>query len=137
LFQNTSNGVTQVGVLDANGNVTVKSYGTSTGGTTTSNLTALKNYIAQKKSLEEVFAKFKDTISPNTIYQTYNDHSPWGVATESAAELKSKYNVTAGTITQANINRAKQIVIQNGGTDEDQKRCETDPDFVNWLIANY
>jgi hypothetical protein len=130
---------TQAIVVGADGGFTTISTGLqpSGGSAITATTNALKNFVMQKHTLAETFAKFGDTIAPNTIYKTYNDYSPWGEATETAAQLKDKYNVTLDTVTTANVNKAKQLIMQNGGSDEDLKKAETDPDFVNWIIANY
>jgi hypothetical protein len=130
---------TQAIVVGADGGFTTISTGLqpSGGSAITATTNALKNFVMQKHTLAETFAKFGDTIAPNTIYKTYNDYSPWGEATETAAQLKDKYNVTLDTVTTANVNKAKQLIMQNGGSDEDLKKAETDPDFVNWVIANY
>jgi hypothetical protein len=130
---------TQAIVVGENGQFTTISTGLqpSGGSAITATTNALKNFIMQKHTLDETFTKFKDTMAPNTIYKAYNDYSPWGEATETAAQLKDKYNVTLDTVTTANVNKAKQLIMQNGGSDEDLKKAETDPDFVNWVIANY
>ncbi len=133
---------TQAVVIGSNGQMQVISTGLSKSTSGTSAITAtnneLKNYIVAKHTLAETFKKFGDSVAPNTIYETYNQYSPWGEAVESADELKKLYGVTsAGGVTQANVNRAKQLIIQNGGSQADLKKAETDPDFVNWVIANY
>jgi hypothetical protein len=110
---------TQAVVLGANGQMQVISTGLSksSGSTASSNLKALDDYILQKKSYEEVYNKFSNSIAPNTIYAEYQKLSPWGEVKESPEEMRTKYNVTTATTKsklsaedQTNINTIKQDI---------------------------
>ena len=137
----TNNGITTILMSDASGNITTKSYGTSTVSGQTANETALKNDITAKMTLDQVMQKYGNKVSPDTILADYNSLSPWGQAKETAEQLKTLYNVTAKAsstaLTASDINKAKQLVLANGGTDADVQRIGTDPDFANWVLGTY
>jgi hypothetical protein len=143
LTTSTSDGVTSVVMMDPSGNITVKKIqtGSSSGSTQSADLDALEKDILNKASLDQLFELWGSKIAPNTIYEKYNELSPWGTANESLEDLKNKYNITSGESssgsTEANITKAKQLILGNGGTDDDLKRAETDTEFVNWVIVKY
>jgi hypothetical protein len=113
----TNNGVTQVLMRNPDGSIGVQNYGTATGGSAiTANTNNLKADVAAKATLDQVMAKYGNTLSPDVILSTYNAYSPWGQAKESLATLEQKYNVSGGTTSklssadQANIKQIKSDI---------------------------
>jgi hypothetical protein len=140
----TSNGVTSVVMADAQGNLTIKKVGTPTS-STPANTQALKDLKADVSggiTLDAAIKKY-GTLSPDLVYSTYNEGSPYGKAKESAADLKTKYNITGtqnlkSTITNTDINKAVQIAITNGASDDEIQQIKDNPDqYVNDILAIY
>lgn len=137
----TNNGVTTLLMSDASGNITTKSYGTSTVSAQDANEKALKTDITSKMTLDQLMKKYGNKVSPDTIVSDYNSLSPWGQAKETPEQLKALYNVTgkasSTALTASDINKAQQKILANGGTDADVQRAKTDQDFANWILATY
>jgi hypothetical protein len=138
---------TQVMVQDGNGGFKVLSTGLSapskggsgaTSSLTAAQKTALDKDIAARMTLDQLVAKY-NMISPDAVYAEYNDKSPWGKAKESAEELKSKYNISAGSTSNVNQDLADaQAAIAAGADSEEVRRrfIEAYPDKVK-LIDDY
>lgn len=137
---------TQAMVVGENGQMQVISTGlkaSATSGTAGERklndaLSALKRDVQSGVTFTELYSRYGGQLEEYQIRDAYNAGpmaKQWGPAKESSSQLKNLD--TAANLTQANINKAKQLVIQNGGTADDQKRCETDLNFVNYVIATY
>lgn len=131
----TNNGVTSVVLTDGQGNLTVKKVGTPTNsdaGTSTA-LKNLKADLANKMTLDQAVKKY-GTLSPDLVYSTYNENSPLGKSNMSAADLKSKYNITTtATSSSATVGqdlKDAQAAIDAGASEVEVRRrfIEAHPD---------
>lgn len=98
LFTSSNNGVTQVGVRNADGSVSVQSYGTPTGGGTTAEKKDYYTNSAIKDArngakLGQMFSIYQGVLEPNEIYTLYNSNSKYGPDTGDIEALR-KYGVT-------------------------------------------
>jgi len=92
LFTNTNNGVTQVGIQAADGSISVKSYGTPTGGGTAAQKEQQYTSTAQQDAtngatLKQMVQIYQGFLAPDKIYQIYNANSPYDTAKETPQEL--------------------------------------------------
>jgi len=101
LFTSTNGGITQVGMVNQQGGVTVQSYGTATGGggtgggtvKTTAEETAQNKAnliidVKEKARLQDLVNYYSQVLSVDAIYSLYNQYSPWGPATETLQQVK-------------------------------------------------
>ncbi len=92
IFSNTNNGVTQVGFKNADGTVSVKSYGTPTGGgSETDKKRSYTNSAVEDASsgvtLKDMLKIYAGYLEPTDIYNLYNTNSRYGSAKETPEEL--------------------------------------------------
>lgn len=134
----TNNGVTQILMRNPDGSLGLQSYGTpNSGGSGTQSLKDLKADISSKMTLDEVMSKYGGSLSPNTILETYNANSPYGVARETLQELQSKYNVSVSSeaklsgTDQAQISQVKQAISDGYFTKEEAIR--EFPEYAQFL----
>jgi hypothetical protein len=101
LFTSTNGGITQVGMVNQQGGVTVQSYGTATGGggtgggtvkttaeETVQNKANLITDVKEKARLQDLVNYYSQVLSVDAIYSLYNQYSPWGPATETLQQVK-------------------------------------------------
>jgi hypothetical protein len=104
IFSNTNNGVTQVGFKNADGTISVKSYGTPTGGgSETDKKRSYTNSAVEDASngvtLKDMLKIYSGYLEPNDIYNLYNTNSIYGAAKSDSnnggwtAEELAKYGI--------------------------------------------
>lgn len=105
VFTSSNDGVTQVGIRNKDGTISVQNYGTriSSGGSgkAPSESEIKRSYISAAKedagnytTLKQMLSIYGGELEPQTIYEIYNSNSPWGAATEDPQTL-AKYGIKA------------------------------------------
>lgn len=136
----SNNGQIQVLVRNPDGSLKLQTYGTP-GSSTPAGGTAFQSAINQG------IADLKQGENWGTVWGRIHSQFPSIDATqidsglgtqwrEPGAYQAYKANQT-GTGTTSEVSKAKQLIIQNGGSTDDQNRVETDANFRAWVLANY
>lgn len=92
IFTNTNNGVTQVGIQNADGTISVKSVGTPGSGGSKADQTQKVISAAQSDArsgitLKDMISDYEGYLSPDEVYRIYNTNSIYGSAKETPDEL--------------------------------------------------
>jgi hypothetical protein len=131
-------------IMNADGTFNVVKTGmTPTGGSSSTN--ALNT--ALEKGRNDLEAGYSWGSVWNRIHQQFpnatTDQIDNGLGTEwreggAYEAYRSKTGTTSTSAsTQSEIAEVKQVIIANGGTAEDLKRAETDPNFRAYILATY